>query len=168
MPTIHNTRYTLIIHSVTVPYQGGSECPAHRVHPEGVQGIVEGEYLLELAAVVAHGTAEQSEEECGVGVDIPRGRGDGDQTGHGPGAQPNNGGHSGDVPLHKHPGESSHPGSDLGVQHGHTSDLISYRNIILSDNGTFRASIPALADPALNPNQPTHSILAPTTVSISL
>ena len=132
--------------------EDGASRAADRMDAERVERIVIAEEVLEPgAAPVADDAGRDADGERTHRTDETRRRRDGDEPRDRAGADADDCRLAADDPLDDHPGEAGGRGGEMG------------------DGIAMPACMPALtAEPALKPNQPTHSSEAPIMVSTML
>ena len=121
---------------------------AHAVHAEHVQRVVGAQDALQaIHAPDADDAGDHADDQRARGTHQPGGRGDADQAGYRARGRAEHGRLALDAPFGDQPGQHGAGGRDHGVEEG--------------QRGVF---VGGQAEPALKPNQPTHSSAAPTKV----
>ncbi len=127
----------------------GADDAADAVNTEDVEAVVIAQHLLQASrGDVAADAGSRADDKRALGIDEAASRRDGDETSNGTGGDAKQARLTVDEPLGEHPSERGHGGGDLRRGHGDTGAVLPA----------------ASAEPALKPNQPTHSSEAPMSV----
>src|SRR5262249_17046456 len=120
------------------------------VHAERVERVVILEDLLELAAEVAHTTADHPEDDAGGRSDVTGARGDDDQAGNHAAGEAEDRRLAVLGPFEKHPRETGGDSPELGVGERESRDAAGDGQEVLAD-ADRRASVKA------EPAEPEHA-----------